>query len=68
VTPAEMPQTRPEELPTVATVVLLLVHIPPATVFVCGTHVAPHMLDGPDIPAGRAFTVISLVVTHPVTV
>ena len=57
--PADTPVTRPVPLPTVATVVLLLVHAPPGLASERVTLYPVHMLTGVDgvIAAGFALTV-----------
>jgi hypothetical protein len=65
VVPVATPATIPEDEPTVATVVALLLQVPPAaslSVMVEPTHTAP----GPAIADGTALTVIRLVSRQPV--
>lgn len=64
--PAATPVTMPDDGPTVATEILLLVHVPPNAELnneiVCPTQTD----DGPDIAGGLGFTVKVLVRTQPV--
>ena len=64
------PVTTPEDEPTVATVVVPLVHIPPATpslkLIVAPLHTV--VVVTADIAVGAAVTVIECVVIHPPTV
>lgn len=52
--------------PTDATLVLLLVHVPPANVFVSVVLVPAHNVVLPEMAAGRAFTVMAFTATQPV--
>ena len=65
VVPPVTPVTIPVPVPTVATVVVLLVHLPPgvpsASVVVCNAQ----MLVSPVIGNGLTFTVITVLVIHP---
>ena len=65
--PPETPVTTPEPVPTVATLVVLLLHVPPpASVneVVC----PPQSVGEPVIAAGEAFTVKAFVDAQPVVV
>ena len=67
--PAATPLTTPVPAPTVATDVLLLVHVPPGVVFVKVVVAPAHTVDEPGVMAdGRAATVTVLVTLHPATV
>ena len=59
------PETIPEALPTVATSVLLLLHVPPAVASVSETVEPAHTASGPEIRAGNGFTVIGRVEVQP---
>ena len=59
-----MPVTMPEVEPIVATVLLLLLQIPPATLLASVIVWPIHTLDAP-VMAAVAFTVIAAVVTQP---
>ena len=62
--PTNAPVTMPEELPAVATAVLLLLHVPPATVL-CKAVVPPaHTVSEPVIGA-TGFTVMVVVIEQP---
>ena len=63
--PAVMPDTTPEEEPTVATVVLLLVQLPPAEPSVNVVVWPIQTLAVPPIAAGNGFTVTGTKVLHP---
>jgi hypothetical protein len=65
-TPAAAPVTAPVVDPTVATTLLLLVQVPPPLVLVNVTVLPIHTLAGPVIAAGTGFTVIGVVLLHPV--
>ena len=61
-----MPETRPLPEPTVATAVLLLVHVPPPASL--SREVAPsHTFKLPDIGAGKGSTLTVFVVAQPFT-
>ena len=60
--PPDMPVTTPEPLPTVAIVVLLLVHVPPPVASLNVVVKPTHTDVIPVIVAGRGFTVIGMVV------
>lgn len=67
--PAATPLTTPVPAPTVATDVLLLVHVPPGVVFVKVVAEPAHTVEEPGVIAdGRAATVTVLVTLHPATV
>ena len=59
-----MPVTIPEAEPTLATVLLLLLHIPPATLLARVMVWPIHTLDAP-VMAAVAFTLIAAEVTQP---
>ena len=59
-----MPETRPD-MPTVATLVLLLAHVPPVDVVVRGDVLPAHMLNVPVMDAGTVFTVTVWARPHP---
>jgi hypothetical protein len=63
--PLETPDMIPVVMPAVATAVLLLLHVPlPASLSVI---VAPvQTVDGPEMPAGSGYTVIVVIILHPV--
>lgn len=61
-----MPLTIPEEDPTVATPVLLLVQVPPDTVLPSVVVAPAHALVVPVIVPGLVFTVTIAVTEHPV--
>jgi hypothetical protein len=62
VIPAERPERIPVPEPIVAAVVLLLLHVPPASVFVKVIDEVAHTLTAPPITAGSAETVTIAVV------
>ena len=64
--PEETPLTIPEAVPTVATPVLLLSHVPPAGEPVSVVVAPAQTLAVPEIPVGRALTVNMNVVLQPV--
>ena len=61
-----MPVTTPVAGTTVATAVLLLLHVPPPTLFVNDVVCPAHTVAVPPIEAGAAFTVILFDVKQPV--
>lgn len=64
--PPVTPVTRPEELPTVALVALLLVHVPPVVPVLLRVVVVPwHNANVPLMADGSAFTVAVAVRTQP---
>lgn len=63
--PAERPFTRPVAIPTVATEVVLLVHVPPP-VLLNAVVLPTQTLETPVIADGSELTVIVFVVVHPV--
>jgi hypothetical protein len=64
--PAPVPATNPVAGPTVATLILLLLHTPlPGGVMVSVTEPLMHRLIVPVIVPGRALTVIGHVTTQP---
>lgn len=65
--PDVMPQAIPVADPIVATTVVDTDHTPPATLLVSVPQSPTHILNGPSIAAGVAFTVIVFVTVHPVT-
>jgi hypothetical protein len=66
--PAETPFTDPVEAPIVATLVLLLAHVPPDTLLVSDVTWLTQMLEVPDITPAvvSGFTVTIVVFAHPV--
>jgi hypothetical protein len=56
----------PVDPTTVATAVLLLVHVPPATASLSAVVEATHTNNVPVIVAGEVFTVTVVVAIHPV--
>lgn len=62
--PPLIPLTIPEAEPTVATRGLLLVHAPPEVELVSVIDEPAQTVDGPEIAAGEAFTVMLLVAMH----
>jgi len=56
--PAATPDTIPEDVPTVAHKVLLLVHVPPPRELNNVIELPAHTLEGPVMDGGVAFTVI----------
>ena len=64
--PAETALMVPLVAPMVATVVLLLLHVPAPDALVRVADVPAHSESVPPILAGRAITVTTLVVKHPV--
>ena len=66
VVPAMRPETMPELVPTVATDILLLIHVPPPASLRAVVRPA-HTLVVPVIADGKGFTVISEVIIQPVT-
>ena len=67
-TPVAIPFTIPELLPTVASVELLLLHVPPAALSEKVTLLPVHTLSGPFIALGAVFTVTVVVMVQPVEV
>ncbi len=63
--PGDMPHTWPVEF-TVATAVLLLLHVPPVVASPRSVHEPTHTLDEPVMPAGGAFTVNTVLTEQPV--
>lgn len=59
--PTATPVTTPVLDPTVATAGLVLLHVPPGVASVSVTVRPTQTLDGPDMAAGEAFTVIAMV-------
>jgi hypothetical protein len=66
VVPADTPPTTPLPIPTVATVVVLLVHVPPNVASLSVTVELTHSEGDPVIAAGLALTVSTRVVVQPV--
>jgi hypothetical protein len=64
VIPGFIPQTRPPAL-TLATAVLLLLHVPPLTASDSKVHDPTHMLGAPVIPGGGALTVNTVLTEQP---
>ena len=64
--PADTPVTMPDVMPTVATVVLELLHVPPVTESVSVIVDPAHTVPGPDIE-GTDETVITLETVQPPT-
>jgi hypothetical protein len=65
VVPALIPLTTPVELPTVATAVLLLLHVPPPVAHESVVEPPAQALVVPVIAAGTEFTVRTAVDRHP---
>jgi hypothetical protein len=63
--PAAIPETTPEENPTVALPVLLLLQVPVAGVELNVVNDPTHTAKVPEIDEGSAFTVTTIVVAHP---
>ena len=63
--PPDNPPTVPDTEPTVATAVLLLVHIPPPVVSLSVLVAVVHRLGAPKMADGVARTVMGMVVLHP---
>jgi hypothetical protein len=63
--PVSTPVTIPDEEPTVARAVLLLVHVPPVTVSVSVTDEPTHTVAGPVITVGDGLTFIVVVAVQP---
>jgi hypothetical protein len=63
--PAVMPKAIPEELPIVATDVVLLLHVPPPVVLVSVVADPTHTLKDPLIGFGAGFTVTVVVAKQP---
>ena len=63
--PADRPVTIPVSEPMEATVVLLLLHVPPAEVSLSATVAPIHTTVGPRITVGSGLTVTTLVTEHP---
>jgi hypothetical protein len=63
--PADIPHTIPLVEFTVATAVLLLVHVPPLVPSVSGVHDPTHTLPEPPMPTGGAVTVNTELIEHP---
>ena len=61
----EIPLTIPVDAPIVATAVLLLLHVPPATVLLSVILDPTHTADVPVIAAGIAYTVTVAYATQP---
>jgi hypothetical protein len=59
--PAEVPNTRPDEAPIVATAALLVVQLPPVVLLVSVVEVPAQIADTPDIAAGCGLTVTTAV-------
>ena len=66
--PEATPKTRPVVEPTVATAVLLLLHVPPATASVNANEEPTQTFEGPVTGAGIKFTVINLVTVPQIVV
>ena len=64
-TPLVTPVTVPDADPTVATVILLLVHVPPVGEELNVVEVPSQIANVPVIGPGEAFTVTTLVVKQP---
>jgi hypothetical protein len=64
--PATIPVTTPVAETTVATEVLLLLHVPPVDVLVNAIVKPSHTVDEPDMAAGSGLTVITAVLIQPV--
>ena len=64
--PEATPVTIPELVPTVASVTLLLNHVPPGVASVSVVVKPMHTLSVPDIAAGNGLTVTTVVEVHPV--
>lgn len=64
--PMPAPVTMPVELPTVAVLVLLLLHVPPAGVLPSVVVTPTQVLAVPVMVVGRAFTVTVADRAHPV--
>jgi hypothetical protein len=60
------PVTIPVELPTEATVLLLLVHVPPDIVLLNIVVCPEHTVGVPVLAGGTGFTVITVVIGQPV--
>ena len=63
--PPPAPVTTPVPVPTVATVVVLLVHLPPAVPSLSVPACPTHSVVIPVMGSGLAFTVITVLVIHP---
>ncbi len=63
--PGPVPVTTPVVLTTVATAVLLLLHVPPVVVFVSVVVAPSHTENEPPIAAGSGFTTKEVVLKHP---
>jgi hypothetical protein len=66
VVPAATPVTTPEVALIVATVTLLLLHVPPVVASLSVSVEPAHTPATPDIAEGALFTVTTLVTLHPV--
>jgi hypothetical protein len=64
--PGSNPATVPEDNPTVATVVLLLLHVPPLVKFPSVVVNPEQTVAVPEIPDGNGFVVTGLLVEQPV--
>ena len=64
--PADRPVTNPDDEPTMAAVVLLLLQVPPPVPSLSGVALPTHTLSAPVIATGKALTVIVLTAKHPV--
>jgi hypothetical protein len=64
--PDDTPYTIPELVPTVATLVVLLLHMPPPVVLLSVVLLPTHTVDEPVIAAGSGLTVTTSVAKHPV--
>jgi len=64
--PAETAVTTPAPVPTVATVVVLLDHVPPVVVLTNVTVAPAHTGTDPVIATGELLTVTTAVAVHPV--
>ena len=64
--PLDMPVMIPPLLPIVATVVLLLLHVPPDVEFESKVVDATHKDESPVIFVGKGLTVSDIVLAHPV--
>jgi hypothetical protein len=63
--PADTPFTIPENVPIIATAVLLLLHVPPGVGLVSIVVVPRHALSRPDIGLGSGFTVTVVIAVQP---
>jgi hypothetical protein len=66
VVPVVTPVTTPDELPMVATAVVVLTQIPPDGLEVSVMDAVTQTAEGPVIAVGRGFTVTCFVTKHPV--